>query len=165
MVEFGHLIVRSYLIHVYKLKKVTIGKDGKAQYYTEVLVCTPRLLEEGSRAPEVDFSGLVPNMETKYFPSVSLLKPSIKLQSSDAFYPRYKCRDSGVNTWSILDSTAIPPGSHPIYDPGLIRPFTHEWSSAVSLAAVHTIVFLEVSSTKHSSSKQTLVTLLTKPLG
>lgn len=104
-------------------------------------------------------------METKYFPSVSLLKPSIKLQSGDAFYPRYKCRDSGVNTWSILDSTAIPPGSHPIYNPGLIRPFTHEWSSAVSLAAVHTIVFLEVSSTKHSSSKQTLVTLLTKPLG
>lgn len=38
MVKFGHLIIRSYLIHVYKLKKVTIGKDGKAQYYTEVLV-------------------------------------------------------------------------------------------------------------------------------
>lgn len=39
MVKFGHLIVRSYLIHVYKLKKVTIGKDGKAQYYTEVSAC------------------------------------------------------------------------------------------------------------------------------
>lgn len=31
MVEFEHLIVRSYLIHVYKLKKVTIGKDGKVK--------------------------------------------------------------------------------------------------------------------------------------
>lgn len=88
-----------------------------------------------------------------------------ELKFGDTFYPRYKGWDFGINTRRIFDSTAIPPGGHPVHNPGLSWPFTHEWSSTVSLAAVRTFVFKEVSSTEHPSCKLTLVTFLTKPLG
>lgn len=88
-----------------------------------------------------------------------------KLEFGDIFYPGYKGRDSCIYTGRIFDSTTIPPRSHPIYNPGLSGTFTHKWASTVSLAAVYTFVFLEVSSTKHSPCKPTFVTFLTKPLG
>lgn len=108
------------------------------------------------------------NVKVESFPTDSLNIFSWgfhELQFGDTFYPRYKGWHFGINTRWILDSAAIAPGGHPIHNPAGSRPLTHEGSSAVSLAAVHTSVFTEISSTEHPSCKPTLIAFFTKPLG
>lgn len=104
-------------------------------------------------------------MRTRSFLIVFTFKVSHELQLGDTFYPRDKGWHFGVNTRRILGSTAVPPGGDPIHHPALPWAFTHEGPATVSLAAVHALVFLEVSSTEHSPCEATLIPLFTKPLG
>lgn len=75
--------------------------------------------------------------------------------------PGYVFADLCVHTGGILPTTAVTPGSDPQNDPASVWPLTHEWPSAVTLAAVHPFIFREIPGTNHAVSELLPITDLT----
>lgn len=87
------------------------------------------------------------------------------ITSDHLAYPGTEGRDFGVDTRGLLSPAGMAPGRDPVNHPTPSWTLTHQWTSTVTAATVHTPLRLDAAGAKHAACEGTVEVLLAMTAG
>ena len=104
-------------------------------------------------------------LRVQSFLFVSHLSSLFLIMSNYFAYPRAERRDFGVNTRRLLCPAGMTPGCDPVNHPTPTWTLTHQWTSTVTTATIHTLLRLDAAGAEHAACEGTLEILLAMAAG